>query len=355
MKYFVSIDSFKNTLKSSVLNNIVKKQLKNCLTLPIADGGENTLDSLIYQHSNLKRMYINTVNAYYKKIKTYILIDEKIKTAYVEVAKVLSLKVNKKLNPFIASSFGVGLIIDYLSNIGIKIIYLCLGGTITNDLGLGMLEALGVRFYQKDLKLINQVNLNKINDIYKVDFKSLLKYQNIKFYILSDVKNKLLGYKGTTYFFGPQKGIKKNQLKYIESNIKKFLLKIEAKNYAKKGSGAAGGIGFAAIEFLKAKYFSGIDYLLKYHNVINKIQKCDIIITGEGQVDQQSFNGKVISGFLKFNKPIIVLCAKTLIKKDNIFQINDYFSMEDSIKYPKKYFQDFINILIEKNVLKKEL
>ena len=106
---------------------------------------------------------------------------------------------------------------------------------------------------------------------------------------------------------------------------------------------------------MKAKYFSGIDYLLKYHNVINKIQKCDIIITGEGQVDQQSFNGKVISGFLKFNKPIIVLCAKTLIKKDNIFQINDYFSMEDSIKYPKKYFQDFINILIEKNVLKKEL
>ena len=63
-----------------------------------------------------------------------------------------------------------------------------------------MLEALGVRFYQKDLKLINQVNLNKINDIYKVDFKSLLKYQNIKFYIFSDVKNKLFGYKGATYF-----------------------------------------------------------------------------------------------------------------------------------------------------------
>lgn len=358
MKVLVMIDSFKNTLKSSTLNNICKINLNEnniqCDCLPIADGGENTLDSLSYKHSHLKRHYCFTYNAFLKPIKTYYLIDRKQKIAYIEIAKIVGFKVNKKKDVFNASSYGIGtLILDAYNTYKVKQIFLCLGGSISNDMGLGMLEALGVSFVDLNNDILNKITLKDFAKINQVDFSNLKPWiKKVKFNILSDVINPLSGPLGATNYYGKQKGLIDEQLEYVDNIIENIANKIDDKSIYKKGAGAAGGIGYAAISVLNAQYKSGIKYILKYHNFTKIKEKYDLIITGEGQVDHQSFKGKVISGILKLakEKKVYILCAKSTLKKDNIFPITDYFSLNYSLKHPSECFDKFCKIIIDKKI-----
>lgn len=359
MKVCLAIDSFKNTLKSTTLNNICKKiclaNQIDVVSLPMADGGENTLDSLAYQHRNLKKHKCKSCNAFLKPIETYYLIDEVKNVAYIEVAKIVGFALNRKKNPLKASSYGVGiLILDAIRTFSVKEIYLCLGGSISNDFGLGMLEALGVQFFDENQEIIHPVLLENMETISYFDAKKCT--FETKFYILSDVENPLLGLNGASCVYGQQKGLSFQQCQYYDDRMKNLLEKWNIDDMNQKGAGAAGGIGFAALHFLKATYFSGIHFLLQYHQFNKLIADCDYIITGEGQVDAQSFQGKVISGILKEakDKKVTILCAKSLLSNNNIFAIETYFPLTYSLKNPRKCFQAFFEIIIKDSYFQNE-
>lgn len=334
MKALIMIDSFKGTITSKRLGEITKDVLtkKNieCEALPIADGGDGFLDA-IECFLKLKRIDVKCLDPFYREIDCYYLSDEENKTAYIELAKSSGINLVKKeeLNPYIASTFGLGQVIDFAIKAGNKKIVLGVGGSATNDGGLGILEALGVKFFDENNIILHHLSNQDMKKIKKIDnseFKNKIK--KIEFLVLNDVNNPLLGKNGATYVFSKQKGAKDEDLEILESNMKYYSLKvsnligIDKSDYP--GCGAVGGCGFALRTFFGAKFIPGIKYLLDLLECVKDINSYDLIITGEGKIDNQTFNGKVIAGINeRFNnvKKIIVCAINEL---DNSFNETVY-------------------------------
>lgn len=219
-----------------------------------------------------------------------------------------------------STSFGFGqLIADSIKN-GAKKLILAIGGSATNDVGIGMLQALGVKFYDEHNEEISAMKILTAKDIFKIenfDISALSAFKDIEIIIASDVTNPLCGKNGATHIFGKQKGATSKHIEFLEESIFKFS-KICEKKLAKKtkdeqGAGAAGGVGFALNTFLNARFKSGIDTVIKLINFEEKVKNADLIITGEGRVDEQTIYGKTITGVLKlskhYNKPAIIIAG----------------------------------------------
>ncbi len=307
MKALVIIDKFKGTLSSKKLGQETAKALNKegyeSIFIPISDGGDGFLQSILFQHP-LKKHYCKVIDAYGKTKKTFYLMNHD--EVYIEVAKIIGLCKKRKPNILRSSSYGVGqVIMDAIYHGGTKF-YIGLGGSMTNDGGKGMLEALGYSFDN------NEMNYNgKIN------------FQNLQFHIISDVTNPLLGSTGATYVFAKQKGAQQKDLLLLENkmqNFKDIVACFVEQDYSNhKGAGAAGGLGFAFLSVLKASYHLGLNFLLTYHHVFEISQECDFIITGEGKIDSQSLNGKVAFEILKqFQKPTFMVCGINEISFQNL-------------------------------------
>lgn len=338
MKTLILIDKFKKTLTSKKLGQTIKHYLtkNNILSdyLPISDGGDGFLDSINYQH-HLTNRYCIAKDAYGTRKKVRYLMDHS--KVYIEIAKIVGGNY-PSLNIFKASSFGVGQVILDAIKKGGRIFYIGLGGSMCNDCGKGMLEALGL--YQN----------NQLTNLYNIDFSL---YQ---FYIVSDVNNPLLGPNGATYTFAAQKGAKDNDLKILEQENYQFSNYIYSKlhkNYAlAPGAGAAGGIGFALLSVLKATYLPGIQFIMNYLNILTISKNYDLIITGEGKIDEQSFHGKVIFEILNtLKKKTIIFCAINDLKTNVNFNplILKIYSIVPticnatlSLKHPQKCFQKLL-------------
>jgi glycerate kinase len=238
----------------------------------------------------------------------------------------ITLLKNQERDPFLTTSYGTGeLILDAIKN-GYKKIYLCVGGSATIDGGAGLLQALGVKFFDFENNLIDKyMNNNLLSQVTYLDQTEFIKNtQGLKIILLSDVKNKLLGKNGSVYTYGLQKGAKKEDLPLLENNIKSFYrlvskndqnLKDVSKNEA---SGAAGGVGGAIQHFFDCETKSGIGTILKLINFSEKICGSDIIITGEGSIDNQTLKGKVISGIIGNSGKIPVIALTGSINDKNI-------------------------------------
>ena len=334
MKVLAIIDKFKGTISSKSLGKITKDVLTsknhNVDYYSISDGGDGFLES-INQNKNLKRKYVYVLDALSNKRKVSYLIDNE--KAYIEVAKIIGKNKDNKLDIYNATTYGVGQVILHAINNKAKEFYVGLGGSITNDGGKGMLEALGFKII--DNKIINNMNIN---------------LDEIKFNIVSDVNSPLLGDNGATYMFSKQKGAKDSDLIILENKMKDYSNLITSyinKDYSNhQGSGAAGGLGFAFLSILKAKYIKGIDFILDYLNIDNIINEYDLIITGEGKVDDQSLNGKIVFEIInRYKKECIIVCAINECK-DNKYKIysivEDIATVEESTKHPKKCFKKLI-------------
>lgn len=334
MKILAIIDKFKGTISSKTLGKITKDVLTSnnnqvdyyC----ISDGGDGFLDA-INQNKNLKRKYVYVLDALSKKKKVSYLIDKE--KVYIEVAKIIGKNKENKYDIYNATTYGVGQVINHaLKNNG-KEFFIGLGGSITNDGGKGMLEALGLKMV--DNRVINNININ-LNEI--------------KFNIISDVNCPLLGNNGATYMFSMQKGAKQTDLKSLEEKMKSFseiIFLYTNKDYSYlPGSGAAGGLGFAFLSILNANYVKGIDFVLDYLNIDEKISEYDLIITGEGKVDSQSLNGKIVFEIInRYKKDTIVVCAinECKDKSQKIYSIvDDIANKKESMKHPKKCFKKLI-------------
>lgn len=335
MNIIVLIDKFKSTISSIELGKITKSTLEkkghNVDYFPISDGGNGFLQTIMF-NKNVKKKYTYVNDALNNKIRALYLMDNQ--NVYIEVAKIIGINKQNKYDIFNASTYGVGqVILDAIKKGGTNF-FIGLGGSITNDGGKGMLEALGYHFLK-----------DKIIDNCKVDLSK------IHFNIVSDVTNPLLGKNGATYTFSKQKGAKNTDFKKLEKRMESYHYLI--KNYLKKdysnyqGSGAAGGLGYAFISVLNASYIKGIDYTLSYLKIDEIIKNYDLIITGEGKVDNQSLNGKIVFEILnRYNKKTIIVCAINKIKNQNyeVYSIvNNIANLSQSLNKPKKYFKKLIN------------
>lgn len=321
MKVVVACDSFKGCLSSKeVAMHIecgiheVDKSIE-VSSYVIGDGGEGTVDAF-YETCGGERVYVETTDAYGKKIMTYYTRIDGGNTAVMEVGNIIGLSMHEreKRAPFFGSSFGVGTVLLDAYRQGCKKIIIGLGGSATNDGGMGLLQALGARFYNHEHKYLSPQAMN-LEKVHYIDFNRLEKLDGVELIAACDVKNYLLGEEGATYIFGKQKGFFPNQIRKIDQGMENYrnhilrYLKIDINAF--EGGGAAGGIGAVLIGILKAKMVPGIELLFQYSDIETKIADCDLVITGEGQTDRQTRFGKVPFGVLqvanKYKKPTICI------------------------------------------------
>ena len=322
MQNFILVpDSFKGTLSAIEVCNIMKSSIKNLykdaniISVPVADGGEGTVDAFLYVLGGEKKsIWVSDAFNEQKILAHYAMLKDNI--AVIEMATCAGLPlVKNRLEPDKTTTFGVGeLIIDAINN-GAKKIILGLGGSATNDGGCGMAAALGVKFKdEQDQKFIPTGGT--LSKIYKIDMNNIYpKIKDIEFISMCDVDNPLCGRLGASAVFAPQKGADEDMVKLLDeglahlAKIIKRDLHIEVKDI--KGAGAAGGLGAGSIAFLQSKLTKGIDVVLDTINFDELVSKADIVFTGEGKFDSQSLHGKVVMGVAnrsqKYKTPVIVV------------------------------------------------
>lgn len=357
-KVLIMCDSFKGTLTSLEVNNTIKEELDKLnyktKTIPISDGGEGFLDAMEASIKNTKRMYLDTVDTLGRNITAPYLYCKQSKTAYFSLGDTvgLSMITDDERDCFNASTYGLGLLIKKVINKHIvKNVILGIGGSASTDAGTGLLEAMGVKFYDQDGSLITKMSNNKLSLVKCVitcEFDELIK--DISFKTLSDVVNPLYGKNGAAYVYGPQKGASSDDVVIMNENLISFanlskdILGIDAS--INPGSGAAGGVGYAMMQYFNSELVSGIDYLLESINFSNLVKKYDLVISGEGKIDDQSFNGKVISGILKYNLKefnLVVGINKSNITIYPIYSIvPELATSKESLANPKYYLQELI-------------
>lgn len=322
MQNFILVpDSFKGTLSAIEVCNIMKSSIKNLykdaniISVPVADGGEGTVDAFLYALGGEKKsVWVSDAFNEQKILAHYAMLKDNI--AVIEMAACAGLPlVKNRLEPDKTTTFGVGeLIIDAI-NSGAKKIILGLGGSATNDGGCGMAAALGVKFKdEQDQEFIPTGGT--LSQIYKIDMNNIYsKIKDIEFISMCDVDNPLCGRLGASAVFAPQKGADEDMVKSLDeglahlAKIIKRDLHIEVKDI--KGAGAAGGLGAGSIAFLQSKLTKGIDVILDTINFDELVSKADIVFTGEGKFDSQSLHGKVVMGVAnrsqKYKTPVIVV------------------------------------------------
>lgn len=337
MKILVISDSFKGSLSSKEIGNIIKSELAEHIVdvIPLSDGGEGFLDA-VSSFVELEMISVNTYDAVLRQIEVKYAVCKN--RAFIELAKIcgLSMLEEEKKNPLYTSTYGVGVVIKDAIERGYKDIYIGIGGSSTNDLGIGLLTALGLFTNNKAL---NNNDLKDIVSINNLVLNKLLK--GIKITVLSDVSNPLLGEHGATYTFGLQKGAK--DLETLENNIKNFISLINDNNYINKsGSGASGGVGYGLMKFANAKVYKGVDFILDNINYKDLQNDYDLIITGEGKIDEQTLYGKTVKGIIKQTidqDKIVVICGvneleqKLGVKTYSI--VPSICSLEASLKAPE--------------------
>lgn len=322
MQNFILVpDSFKGTLSAIEVCNIMKSSIKNLykdaniISVPVADGGEGTVDAFLYALGGEKKsVWVSDAFNEQKILAHYAMLKDNI--AVIEMAACAGLPlVKNRLEPDKTTTFGVGELIVDAINSGAKKIILGLGGSATNDGGCGMAAALGVKFKdEQDQKFIPTGGT--LSKIYKIDMNNIYpKIKDIEFISMCDVDNPLCGRLGASAVFAPQKGADEDMVKLLDeglahlAKIIKRDLHIEVKDI--KGAGAAGGLGAGSIAFLQSKLTKGIDVILDTIKFDELVSKADIVFTGEGKFDSQSLHGKVVMGVAnrsqKYKTPVIVV------------------------------------------------
>ena len=319
MKILIAPDSFKGTLTASEVCDIIarafKEKYKNAeiTKLPAADGGEG-LCACMEHILGGETVEAEVCGVFYERIRAqYLMLSDK--TAVVEMAACAGLPLaGKNKNPEKATTFGVGELINHAVSHGAKKILLGLGGSATNDCGLGMASALGWKFIDKNgiVFVPTGETMSEVADIIPPENKI-----SIPVIAACDVENPLFGENGAAYVFAPQKGADEEMVCRLDNGLRHVAKIIGQKlgfDVAHiKGSGAAGGMGAGAVAFLNAELKKGIDILLDASGFDEKAAEADLVITGEGRLDFQSVNGKVISGVAKRaatqNKKVIAICG----------------------------------------------
>ena len=306
MKLLFAPDSFKGSMSSrhviSLLTTAAKEIFPDCeiLSVPMADGGEGTMEVLVEVMKGSFARHTVTGPSGRPVPARYGMIDEH--TAMIEMAEAsgLTLISEEERNPCETSSFGTGELIAHVLKKGYSHIIMAIGGSATNDGGMGAAAALGVRFLDKRGQELRPAGKN-LAHIHTIDSSHLLpELSQALITIICDVKNPLTGPNGSTFVYGPQKGGTKEQLHSLEEGMIHYANLIKSqfgKDYSQmEGCGAAGGISVPFLTFSNARLESGIQTVLNTIRFDDLLSDIDLVVTGEGQTDGQSAYGKVLAG-----------------------------------------------------------
>ena len=304
MKVVIAPDSFKESLPANEVAEAIKRGFKRvipdaeCLLLPVGDGGEGTVDA-IKSSLGLEEKTVQVTGPFGDEVQMPYFQKEKL--ALFEVADLVGLaKIPiEKRNPLEIQTKGIGQLILYLIDQGIKDIYVGVGGTASNDGGIGIASGLGYQFYDKngiDLKACGQ-SLFEISEI--LDSRVRHIPDDIQIKILADVTNPLCGPHGATFTFGKQKGLDPSKFQKVDAAIKNFYSKVAPEILKLDGAGAGGGIAAGLCAFAGAEIVSGIQTCLDLINFDQKVVNADLVIVGEGRLDSQSLAGKAPIGVAK--------------------------------------------------------
>jgi len=305
MKIVIAIDSFKGCASSYELSTAIKEGIlkvykkAEILICPIADGGEGTVETLSTLEG-ANNVIASCSNPLGKEIKSkYIILKDKTAVIEMSSASGLELIKDEDRDPNIASTYGTGELIKDAISKGVRKFIIGLGGSATNDAGLGMLRALGFQFFDH---LDQEIFLTRdMNRIIHIDNTEVIKELNTcEFLVACDVNNPLFGKNGASYIYGAQKGATPVDIVQLDSKLEHFAQVAEKNDYGsfsqEKGAGAAGGMGFAFLSFLNASLQPGIQLVLEQVGLKEKLKNANFLITGEGKIDKQSSMGKVIDG-----------------------------------------------------------
>ncbi len=352
MKIIVACDSYKGCMSSKEVAQHMERAIHqvdpsiHVLSYTMADGGEGTAAAFCDACAG-EMVRCATTDAYGRRMEASYALIENGNTAVIEVAACIGLTMvpREKRNPLVASSYGVGTMLLDACQRGCKRIILGLGGSSTNDGGMGLLQSLGVRFYDANHRYLSPqaVNLEKVRYI---DFNRFHPLTDVELIVACDVKNHLLGEHGATYTFGRQKGLYPNQLERIDRGMRNY--RDQIRRYRKvdldsfDGGGAAGGIGAVMIGLLGAQMHAGIELLLSYSSLRREAADCDLLITGEGQSDAQTMFGKVPHGIAQIakeaGKPIICISGALGIGYEQLYDLGfiGVFSIADrAMSFPQ--------------------
>lgn len=362
MKILIAPDSFKGSMDSVHIINIVesaaRKIFPGCeiIKVPIADGGEGTVDSILSILKG-KAEYLEVLGPLYEKTNAkYGIIDNNTFIIEMSAASGLPLVSEEKRNPLYTTTYGTGQLINHALDMGFTSIIIAIGGSATNDGGIGAMEALGVRFLDKQGNQVKGIGKNLIL-IEDIDIKHMNpNIRNANITVMCDVKNTFTGKNGATLVYGRQKGGTDEILSELEAGMLHFQklikekLKIDISNVT--GAGAAGGLGGALFAFLNAKLESGIKTVLETIHFDELLDGVDLVVTGEGRLDGQSACGKVLSGIgqesKKENIPAAAIVGCIGEGADNIYEygiessistVNNVMSLKEAMEHSDELLQ----------------
>jgi glycerate 2-kinase len=370
MKVLIAPNSMKGTLTAFEFADIVEKGLNKAgifdvVKLPVADGGDGTAEVLSGTYRS-HFIHCNVIDPLGREIESGYFIG-KDHTAIIEMASASGLKLLKKseYSAINSTSFGTGQLIEHAIKSGAKTIILGVGGSATVDGGMGALMALGVKFFGSKGE-IREGNGSNMGNVVFTDYlaaNGLLK--DVKLFILTDVKNQLLGVDGAVPVFAPQKGAIIRELKFLEKNLSLFagsLFQATGIDVSQiQGGGAAGGIAASFHCLFGAEIVDGASFILEKLNFRELASESDVIITGEGRIDQTTFNGKVPGVILKIgmeiNKPVFAICGEKKLVGSGGFEsilsmVNSEISSQDTHDNPV-YYLDLIAEILGENIIEK--
>lgn len=322
MKFLIAPDSFKESLNAQEVANAIAMGLHRifpqaqCHCIPMADGGEGSVQSLI-DATHGKKIHAQATSPLGQKIDSFIGISGDGKTAFIEMAAAsgLHLVPPEKRDPRITTSYGTGELIRLALDHQVEKILLCIGGSATNDAGVGMLQALGGRFYDENNQIL-PLGGAALAQLTHIDLNDLdVRLKNVQIDVACDVDNPLCGEKGASAIFAPQKGADEKTVIELDAALQNFAqivasqLQKDIANHA--GAGAAGGMG-AGIQLLPCVQLkSGVSIMIEATQLANFAQQADWVITGEGRMDAQSIAGKTPIGVARtakqYGKPVIAI------------------------------------------------
>lgn len=331
MKIVIAPDSFKESMSAKQASLAIEKGIHlydkhiDTQLCPLADGGEGTLETLVESLEGTIKYY-EVIGPLFKKIKAPIGFVNNC--AIIECAKVCGLELldESQKDPYKTTTFGLGELIRKALDHEVQQIMICLGGSATNDGGIGMMKALGVDFQNTDLQDV-PLTMRGLKEIEYVNIQSLDSRIKDKTIIgVCDVSNPLCGKQGATYIYGFQKGVKLSEMEKIDQDMKHYADMID-EFYQQKlslspGSGAAGGLGFALLAFMQATLRSGFEVVSEMVHLEDMIAQCDKVIVGEGKMDCQTQYGKTPYGVLqiaqKYQKEVYAFAGK--VEDDEILK-----------------------------------
>lgn len=363
LRIIVAPDSFKGSLTAIQAAQAMAAGIHDydpkisTVLLPAADGGEGTMSSLIGATDG-KLITVEVQDPLGRIIEASygVLGDEE--TCVVEIAEAsgLMLVAEHELNPLVASSFGTGELILHALNSGYRKFIIGLGGSATNDGGAGMMQALGMKFMDKERKILSNGG-GFLSELEKIDTTLFDKrITESKFIIACDVENPFVGPNGASFIFGPQKGATFEMIEDLDANLSKFADLVEKMTghslHNQEGAGAAGGAGGAFQAFFPAQMKQGIDVVLGAISFKKHLKDTDIVFTGEGKTDAQTLSGKTPFGIAtacrRAGKPVILISgvideeSKALLSPlfTRLYAIaDDTISTEESIKNTFQYLR----------------